>query len=261
MNEYVIQPLLRIFKSKAYLSCVLFLLVCALGLQAGVKMLGVYLTKKPIELQMSLDDLDDSKFYSYKVIDKSRIENPEVEAALGTEEYIKWLFEDEREPDDSPFKKILVFVTYYTGDEYTVPHTPEVCGAGGGALPQIKDIMPITVSNVGAPDNEIDVKMLDLISPQNTVYIQKVAYFFSANGDYLYDRNQVRLRMNALKDKYAYFAKIEFSVFGKAEDLTDEAMLKKVERLSRRLLPELVKNHFPKWPPQEQEIETGQVEE
>ena len=258
MNEYIIQPVLRIFKSKAYLSCVIFLLACALGLQAAVKVLGVYLTKKPIELQMSLDDLDDSKFYSYKVIDKSRIENEEVEAALGTDEYIKWVFEDEREPEDSPFKRILVFVTYYTGDEYTVPHTPEVCGAGGGSLPIIKGVMPIKVSNVNADNDEIKVKVLELLSPKSNTYIQKVAYFFSANGDYLYDRNQVRLRMNALKDKYAYFAKIEFSVFGRADDLTDEAMLEKVERLSRRLVPELVKNHFPKWPPEEQVIEQVQ---
>ena len=258
MEEYVIQPLLRIFKSKAYLSCVIFLLVCALGLQAAVNMLGVYLTKKPIELQMSLDDLDDSKFYSYNVTDKSRIENKEVEDALGTDEYIKWVFEDEREPEGSPFKRILVFVTYYTGDEYTVPHTPEVCGAGGGALPKIKGIMPIKVSGVGAKDDIINVKMLELTSPQQSAYMQKVAYFFSANGDYLYDRNQVRLRMNALRDKYAYFAKIEFSVFGPVDDLTDEAMLEKVERLSRRLVPELVKNHFPKWPPEEYISETEQ---
>ncbi len=254
MDEYITQPILRIFKSKAYLGCVIFLLACAIGLQAAVNMLGVYLTKKPIELQMSLDDLDDTKIYSYKVIDKSRIASKEVEEALGTEEYIQWWLEDEREPDDSPFKKILVFVTYYTGDEYTVPHTPEVCGAGSGAIPQIKGIMPIKVSNVGAKDDVINVKMLDLILPQQPQYVHKVAYFFSANGDYLYGRNQVRFRMNDLKDKYAYFAKIEFSVFGKVDEVTDEAMLAKVERLSRRLLPELVKNHFPEWPP----VEPGQ---
>lgn len=248
MQEYIIQPLKRVFSSKAFTACVVFMLACVVGLQAAVKVLGVYLTKKPIPLQQSLDELDDSLFWPYSVIDKSRIENEEVEAALGTDEYIKWLFEDEREPANSPFRRILMFITFYTGDEYTVPHTPEVCGAGSGSIPKVTDVLPIKVYNVNAPENSIKVKLLELTDPGRPGMLTKVAYFFSANGDYLYDRNQVRLRMNSLKDKYAYFAKIEFTAWGSGE-ISDEDMRIHVEKLSRLVLPELVENFLPKWPP------------
>ena len=89
MQEYIIQPLKRIFSSKSFTGCVLFMLICVVGLQAAVRVLGVHLTKKPIPLQHSLDDLDDNLFWPYRVTDKSRIANEEVEAALGTEDYIK----------------------------------------------------------------------------------------------------------------------------------------------------------------------------
>ncbi|MBN2063341.1 MAG: hypothetical protein JW745_00960 [Sedimentisphaerales bacterium] len=256
MHEYIIEPLKRIFSSKSFTGCVLFLFICAVGLQSAVKMLGVHLTKKPIELQQVLDNLDDSKFWPYRVIDKSRIANEEVEAALGTEDYIQWWFEDEREPLSSPFRRILLFVTYYTGDEYTVPHTPEVCGAGSGSMPVVTGVYPIKVYGVNATENKIPMKVLELRDPTRPGALTKVAYFFSANGDYLYDRNQVRLRMNSLGDKYAYFAKIEFTVPGKGE-ITDEVMCEKVEKLARLVLPELVEDFFPKWPPQED----GQTED
>lgn len=259
MQEYIIQPLKRVFSSKSFIGCVIFLLTCVVGLQAAVRALGMHLTKKPIALQRSLDDLDDSKFWPYRVINKSRIANEEVEAALGTEDYIQWWFEDDREPANSPFRRILLFVTYYTGDEYTVPHTPEVCGAGSGAMPKVTGVYPIKVYNVNAPDNKVEMKVLELTDPTRPGGMTKVAYFFSANGDYKYDRNQVRLRMNSLKDKYAYFAKIEFSVLGN-EKITDEQMCEKIEKLSRLVLPELVKGFFPKWPPVDAGSADSQVE-
>ena len=250
MQEYILQPLKRIFSDKTFTMFVIFFAVCAFGLQAGVKVLGVHLTKKPIELQRSLDAIDDSKFWPYRVVSKTKIENKEVEAALGTEEYIKWVFEDDREDINSPFRNILLFITYYTGDEYVVPHTPEVCGAGSGAFPVVKGVYPIKVYNVGAPANTINMKVLELTDPGRNDVLTKVAYFFSANAEYLYDRNQVRIRLNSPGDKYAYFAKIEFSVFGKGT-ITDEQMRDKVEKLARVILPDVVKNYFPVWPPME----------
>ena len=151
-------------------------------------------------------------------------------------------------------------MTYYTGDEYTVPHTPEVCGAGSGSIPKVTGILPIKVFNVNAPENEIDTKFLELTDPSRPGSMTKVAYFFSANGDYLYDRNQVRLRMNSLGDKYAYFAKVEFTVWGKGE-ISDKDMQNKVEKLARLVLPELAKNYFPKWPPADVQSADGQLEE
>ncbi len=146
-----------------------------------------------------------------------------------------------------------MFITYYTGDPDAVPHTPDVCIAGSGSQIESARNTAIAVPDCGAPDDIIPVRILDVTNVKHAGMSgagMSVVYFFSVNGDYKCERNQVRFRLNALTDRYAYFSKVEFLVRGVSGDDREEKVLAAVEKLCRKVVPELVKSHWPQWPPE-----------
>ncbi len=236
---------------KAFIACLALLLTCALGLQGAVKALGYYLRKEPLPLQSVLDDLDERKLEPYKVQHKIKIENDDIVAELGTEDYIRWVFEDSTVKSNDPTRIIEMFITYYTGDPDAVPHIPDRCILGSGGIIESARNTTIKVPDCQAMEDTVPVRILDVVKVDRADVSEDgmlVVYFFSVNGDFHCRRNRVRHRLNALTDRYAYFSKVEFYVRGGGADREEKA-LAAVEKLCRKVVPELVQSHWPQWPP------------
>lgn len=252
MDKYVIQPLKRLLHDRSFVICFLFLAISAGGLRATTNWLGMHLIKLPLKLQKSLDELDVDKLAPYRLSEgaksKIRIEDQDVLAELGTEDYIQWMLVNSQLAETAPARHVMLFVTYYTGDPGQVPHVPEVCYTGGGGVVNTKSKENIHVINSEGKQETIPLRILDISSSDGRKV--KVAYFFSVNGGYESDRNLLRMRLRNPVNKYAYFSKVEM-VFHKGGELTVAETVKAAEDLSRRVVPVLVKEHWPKWPPEE----------
>jgi hypothetical protein len=106
---------------------------------------------------------------------------------------------------------LTVAVTYYTGKVDTVPHVPERCYVADGFQPQVfdkRDWALGTLANGQA--RTVPVRFIDF-EDQTSRGAQNrcVGYFFHANGKYEEDPDVVRVRLQNLLERYAYFAKIE----------------------------------------------------
>ena len=249
IEKYVFQPWKRLLRDRAFLVCVLVLVVSAVALETGTAKLGVYLRKQPLALRAPFDDLDTSKLYPYEVLRKYEIKNDEVISELGTEEYIQWYLRDTSETGGDSMEELLLFITYYTGDPGQVPHVPEVCYTGGGSSILSMRDMTIRVKGVGVTDDKIPVRVLNISMPGSTGVNDNttVIYFFGVNGGFANNRSVLRAKLNNFTEKYVYFSKVEF-IFEKTDSKNIEKMLLTVEKLSARLVPILVAEHWPEWP-------------
>ena len=229
--------------------CILVLALSAGSMQVAAKKLGLHFVKLSVPLRNSLDDLDGSRLSPFLVLSKNKIENEDVVAELGTEEYIQWILEDPSVGKNEPGHYLSVFITYYTGDPDVVPHVPEVCYTGGGNTITKRSDAAIEFTNREGSVEEISVRVLTISSPKSYDSMDsKVVYFFSVNGHLEGSRSRVRFRLNNLFDRYAYFSKVEI-IFREGGKMTEDDVVSAVDRLSQKLLPLLTEEHWPEWPP------------
>ena len=252
MEEYILKPWKRLLRDRAFVVCVLVLSSCAAGLQIGIQQLGLYLTKKPLSLQKPLDLLDEDKLLPFKIVNHRKIENEDVEAELGTKEYIYCYVEGPGPGQSDPLGIFQLFITYYTGDPDAVPHVPETCYTGAGSTIKGSRDMSIRFDRGGEENDRLPVRIVDIEESgmNGPARYTTVVYFFGVNGDFRRSRTGVRFRQNSLTEKYAYFSKVEFA-FSSGSKPELENVLSIVEKLSGKLVPMLVAEHWPKWPPEE----------
>ncbi len=250
MKKYILQPLGRIFRQRAFLVCVLLMAVLASGMHVAANKLKMHFRKEPIELRKPLDDLSKSKLYPYRVINEQKIKNKEVEEELGTKDYIQWVLEDTSVEKSDPSRLAMLFVTYYTGNPDKVPHVPDWCYTGGGGIIEDKRNARITVPDIGLEkdDDQLGVRVLDISVPDGISGRRQnwVVYFFGVNGQYRCERNAVRILQNNWQDKYAYFSKVELLIGGE-QKISYEQVLAAAEKLSRVVVPLLYSEHWPDW--------------
>jgi hypothetical protein len=210
--------------------------------------MGIHFVKDALPLQKPLDDLAEEKLLPFEVKMKEKIDNEDVVAELGTEDYLVWGLEDMELATGDPARYVMIFITYYTGDPGQVPHVPEVCYVGSGNVISKREESHIYVPEGGSRRVEIPLKILSISDPQaGPNGGRKVAYFFSANGSYVNSRNQVRYRLNNWFDTHAYFCKVEMT-FWRGGALTTERVVKAAEKLAAKLVPVLRADHWPIWP-------------
>lgn len=249
-KEYVTEPLKRLIHQPAFLVCVVVLGMCAGGLHAGARWLQWHFRKLEVPLRKSLDELEESKLGSYKVVRKTKIENEEVEAELGTKDYIQWYLEDTEAEQGDAARYLMLFLTYYTGNPDKIPHVPDWCYVGGGGEVSSTENVMIKVPGIGlaAQGDELEVRVLEILVPGEAMGLEKriVTYFFAVNGKYACTRTAVRRIQNNWRDKYAYFSKVEITFFGEGE-ITPQKSLAAVEKLCRQVVPILYEEHWPDW--------------
>lgn len=247
-------PLKRAFaEDPRFVLCVACLLLGVAGV-SGLEMIGVHFSKERLDLKKPLTSLDTLKILPYRLVGSDRIPKEEVEA-LGTEEYIRWRLEDASIIDRTdPRRYPTLFVTYYSGGRDQVPHVPEECFLGGGFTQVgVGQNAAITVPELQAEFGAIPVRIVQFRkeSAIGGALVPTVVYLFSVNGKFVDSRDGVRWVLSNLLERYAYYSKVELFFGHRGGEGDPEKVLKAAEKVLSKVLPVLVHDHWPDWPPVE----------
>ena len=246
---------LRPYLTPSFLTCAVILFIAAAGMSATTAFLKVKFIKLPLPLRLSLDLMNKNALGSYKVINESKIENKDIREALGTDDYVQWILEDESVDKASPARLCSLFITFYTGTPDQVPHVPEECYTGGGRQQQqLPDDTTLSV-NVNNEKFALPVRMLRFTDPRaahSEVPKEDVTYFFKVNGKYAASREPARRVLQAnFFSKYSYFSKVEWKFFNRTAVgfvyPDKKGLVIASEKLMNKVLPLLENNHWPDW--------------
>jgi len=237
-----------LYLQPAFLSCVLVLLMSGAGMSVMVRGLGGYLDKEPLPLTRSLEMLDEQALRPFRVVSRQRIENEEVLASLGTEDYIQWVLEYPGLGDHGRAKRLMLFVTYYPLPD-RVPHVPEECYMGAGFQRLATDTFTLS-PQAQRSGGTLRARYLVFGGPsrgnwQSSVRVP-VVYLFRVNGRYAANRDEARVALNRnIFGKSSYFSKVEL-VFNQGTGTpSKEETVDASQRLLALLLPILERDHWP----------------
>ncbi len=231
--------------------------VVALGVGLGsvewLRAYGFRFSKQRVDLKAPLESMDAKKILPYRLVGSDTIPKEEVEA-LGTEEYVRWRLEDMsvRNVND-PLHWPTLFVTYYSGQPDQVPHVPEECFLGGGYEQLSSRDAKVKVPGLEPATGEVPVRILKFRKDSTIggALVPTVIYLFSVNGEFVGSRTAVRLALSNPFEQYGYFSKVEVSFSQRPGGGShDDAVLRAAERLLGKVLPVLVRDHWPDWPPE-----------
>jgi hypothetical protein len=137
-------------------------------------------------------------------------------------------------------------VTYYTGGADTVAHIPDRCYVADGYQPVNPASPTWSLGNPASRDLRVRyITFEDQGSNTRAIVTRSVAYFFQCNGEYLFDPNAVRARLQTLTERYGYYAKIELMTLPK--DRKDPSQSSEVmKHFLSHALPE-IENILPDW--------------
>ncbi len=233
-----------------FVVCVLFLAAGAGGVQ-WLYWSGFTFRKQRVDLKAPLSSLDTHKIAPYRLVGSDRMSREEVEA-LGTEEYIRWRLEDTSVKNrKNPLCWPTLFVTYYSGQPGQVPHVPEECFLGGGYRQLNSDLVTIEVPGVGEKDNGVPVTIstFQKDSVMGLAWVPTVVYLFHVNGRFAGSREPVRWALGNPFERYGYFSKVEVCFGRRGGPANPERVRRAAGRLLGKILPVLVHDHWPDWPP------------
>jgi hypothetical protein len=249
----------------SFVVAVAVLVVAAVAINAAV-IFGVSFKKKPVALSLPLQEIP-SQLGPWKQVGVDQPLPSDIEHTLGTEKYVfrmyadtrlvkpEWIEgmndEDQLKRDESarmigqmrakaPEAFVNMAVTYYTGLVDTVAHIPDRCYVADGYEPTQSP----EVVTWGAGSKAIDVRYINFQDQTaRGMESKNVAYFFQVNGGYEHDPiTGVRLRLQDLRERLGYYAKIEMM-----NQVSDQSVAKRAmsEFLSASL-PE-IERCLPDW--------------
>ena len=155
--------------------------------------------------------------------------------------YVTRIYEDTREPKNSPFRFWHLDVTYFTGGETTVPHVPNACAQAGGATLTGEKILHTPVPVAPEPwseDTAFTALGFEKIT-RGSLFEFVQYYLFSINGHPETSRKRVRLRLANLSLRYVYFSKIQFFPNGNVMNTTETS--EKAKDFLRHCLPAVLR--------------------
>lgn len=266
-----------LLKQPAFLAAFAVLLLAAVSLNGATQFLQLHFKKLPVPLAKPLDDIDTS-IGSWVCVSKDQL-SEDMEQELGTHQYVmRWYvkrsaltqseldgFKDKdyrarleyltnlrRQHHGQLDKDVINFaVTYYTGKADTVAHIPERCYTADGfdstdASSDTWDIQTPQLPAGKLPVRYIsfgDTGMSDATAASAMGQMKRnVAYFFHTNGSYTSDSAIVRLKLQNLRAKYGYYAKVEMMV----QSIDRDEAAKSMQDFLRDALPE-VEQCLPAW--------------
>lgn len=196
--------------------------------------------KKPLPIRKPLQDMDRGVFFPpFKFKISGRLSS-DIEAELGTTEYINWILEV---PDgDTPWSgQAAVAITYYTDKQDQVPHVPEECFYQSGMTQASSKTVEMEMTGLG---RVIDVQRVAFLSRQDPGKKVYAYYVLCVNHDFYSGRSGARWRMKDNKDTHLFYSKIEVSLGGATDDRLPELDAYARELLDRAIT-ELVRSHWP----------------
>jgi hypothetical protein len=164
----------------------------------------------------------------------------EIEAELGTKEYVNWVLDLPR------VRKVwsgdvILSVTYYTGKQDQVPHVSEECLVQQTFSPSGDDTLDMEMARLG---RVLPVRRLSFYPPRQVGTKTYVYYSICVNNDFYPGRQGARLRMANARDTHLYYAKLEVSFEGVADEdlpIVDQH----AQELLDGTLTELMQSHWP----------------
>ncbi len=241
----------RPLASARYVTCLAILVIAALGMRFVASQFAAFFEKEGLPLQKPLQFLEVGKLapeYSL-ALEQPKPLSEEMLENLGTHEYLScYLVNNKLDPRDQNFLS-TVFVSYYTGQPDMVPHAPEECQQAAGWTLTRSETHRMQMLDHKGNEVELPMKVLDFEPPGGgSNGTRTVIYFFYANGRYVTSRMGVQTATSNLRDRYAYYAKLELAFFSKRGQPADrELSVASAEKLLRKLMPVLWKDHFPDW--------------
>lgn len=260
----------RTLSRPQFLAAFIVLLVAAVSLNAATQFLRLYFKKEAVPLVKPLEQIPIS-LGPWVQISKDQPLNAEMLDVLGTKEYIFRDYLDSRIVDPKliaeinsnektagergqllaqirqrqPASHVRMAVTYYTGMVDTVAHIPDRCYVADGMVPDVKETPVWKASN--HLHEPIDVRVSSIhfeeAEGRGAAVTRNVAYFFHCNGEYEHDAiSGVRMRLQNLAERHAYYAKIEVMTEMRDRTKSDQTLAD----FLTHALPE-VENCLPDW--------------
>ena len=259
----------------------------AISVQAALMQLNVFLVKKPVPLQASLDTIP-TRINDWKQLGEEPEYSDAILESLGTTQFIDRSYVHQ---SDSSLPSFKVHVSYYTGTIDDVPHIPERCWYASGLrqlgksmdLPLELDqsswvegtlvnratsvpyarapvVHPVTglETEVRMPIGEPLIRVTVFEDTKRPDVRMVGAYFFIANGRITPSSLGVRNLAFNWTDEYAYYCKVQFSTAFKLSASGDnflEEFMVGASELTSHLLPQLMRC-LPDWA----EIESAELE-
>jgi hypothetical protein len=243
------------------------LLAAAVGLNASVMALKLSFRKEAVPLRAAVTSLPGTVGPWVQVSLDERF-SEEIEDELATKEYLRRVYVDTRKADGEvlsrwnsaqvktadlreelhrsvvsrdPLAVVVLHVAYYTGAVDTVPHIPDRCMVAGGFDPVGRREATL---DLGERELRCSFVQFEERGQGGAPVTLSVAYLFQVNGDYEYDAiTGVRKRLQDLRERYAYFAKIELMTQGRGDA---EASLAAMSDFLSHALPE-IEQILPDW--------------
>lgn len=217
----------------------------AFGLRAAISHFRITIHKEPIyPADGRLLTRLPKETASWIATGPDRIEEKDVEVALGTKNYITRRYVRKDSDEDKPVA-IEFHAAYYTGMIDTVPHVPDRCFVGGGMLigkdlgelplaldrsawraddevPEHRQghIFKVRVENPHSADDGLyphlprdpqDIKLRTMEFIHQSGQPLYAGYFFIANGGTVSRAEEVRLLAFDLTSKYAFYLKVQIT--------------------------------------------------
>jgi len=229
----------RVFGSVHFLITAGVLLAAAVGLEAMCRVLNIVFAKEAVGVLKPLEEFPESFGSRFELA--REMDNPknnlhkgkmrmtaDVEAVLGTDEHITWLFKDNAHSTARSLAYVRVHLAYYTGLLDAVPHIADVCQLAGGAESAgASREVTWTVGNLPAPWRQWEQTRM-----RRSAFVRKlrrrgehrsiIFYVFSVNGEQANDRVAVRWSLADPTKKHCYYVKIEISAGQVGGPLSDE---------------------------------------
>ncbi len=257
----------RVWSQPGFVIAVVILAFSAVGMNAAIAYLDLWVKKLPARLVKPLGTIPD-RVGNWKQVSIDEPLNADMEEQLATKDYIYRFYVDASKLDPAtmasfegksaaerralvgqiqksqPELVMYVGVTYYTGKADTVAHIPERCYAADG--------FDIDTSNSGTVQCDMGPGRLNQPADHPAVpmrYLKfvdategnrpptQVAYFFFANGHYESDSLRVRQTLENLRHKHAFYSKVELSMV----DRDNAGALRVMSDFLKSFVPEVEK--------------------
>lgn len=245
----------RIFGDVPFVVIAVVLLVAGLGIRAAAEKFRLHFRKLPVYMQQSLDAFAREDLGRYRIIDMDpdtkeidTIKIPDdVIEELGTDMYLQAVVEDTQLPNNDPTRLMTLFVTYYTGDPDQVPHVPDVCYVGGGHESVSAENLVVSVPGIGQNSDKLPIRVLEFTQGKFLGGVKPVMYFFSVNGGYTETRAGARKALADIRERYAYFSKVEVAFADRSRQPDKQQAVQACERLLQVVVPLLHEKYWPDW--------------
>ncbi|MBI1304675.1 MAG: exosortase-associated EpsI family protein [Phycisphaera sp.] len=267
---------------QAYVAAIAVLVLGAVGFRMLVAELNIHLMKERVELRRPLDTIP-TKLGRWERIGSDSVFSDTLIEELGTRSYLDRAYAIDGDPAKG---YVHVHIAYYTGTIDAVPHIPERCWAVGGLeltrnsegvaldidrsewrpyegpakvdqpylVAEVRDPITADIEWITMPLGEIAATTIEFQDPKKPEDRQVGGYFFIANGRAVPSSYGVRQAAFNLRDRYAYYCKIQLTKRGKV-DKPDGSLLEPFKADAAEILDELIPHvmrSLPDWPTYEE---------